>query len=507
MHDGICISENTDIAEYGRRNAMAKKRLEKAYQVITLEELCGILFGAESGEKCLLMRWVENTKYKTTHGRGGAGTLGGRAFPQKEQIEIFLTEEVLCQVWSDSDRSTLWRDFNDGYGKNYLSEIVLARPKENKVNEARRELSKWFRDDYDGSRMRSFSGHFREMLEDIRWQNDNGYEGDSGRGMKDASGTERLSEALIDLLDRECVFEEKNSALEESDPAKLDDKKKNERVREKKMRENRAEMRNKWRTQQYGEWRQMAACSDAEKLPELLLRMVLYAVLTVERAGDIEEICSALPENDLKEEIYNNVIEKRKIKGDEFSGMSERINEVTATYASRSDSLSEDIIRLVKESREVCGIGVALSELTGMGMVLTKILAEGTKFRLLLSDPEGEGRRLRELEETGCEDGHIVKSVNQAIENMKILRDFTEDDSDQIRIRYYREIPRASLIFFDDRCALIQFYLGAKRGKETPAFMVRNEPGDRIFGFYKKIFEEMWERAEGREETFEEEDI
>ena len=40
--------------------------------------------------------------------------------------------------------------------------------------------------------------------------------------------------------------------------------------------------------------------------------------------------------------------------------------------------------------------------------------------------------------------------------------------------------------------------------KETPAFMVRNEPGDRIFGFYKKIFEEMWERAEGREETFEE---
>lgn len=86
--------------------------------------------------------------------------------------------------------------------------------------------------------------------------------------------------------------------------------------------------------------------------PELLLRMVLYAVLTVERAGDIEEICSALPENDLKEEIYNNVIEKRKIKGDEFSGMSERINEVTVTYASRSDSLSEDIIRLVKESRE-----------------------------------------------------------------------------------------------------------------------------------------------------------
>ena len=33
---------------------MAQKRSEKIYQIITLEELCGALFGAEDGEKCLI---------------------------------------------------------------------------------------------------------------------------------------------------------------------------------------------------------------------------------------------------------------------------------------------------------------------------------------------------------------------------------------------------------------------------------------------------------------------
>ena len=501
--ESACIA-NTDESEDGRRNAMAKRRLEKAYQVITLEELCGILFGAENGEECLLREWVENTKYRTTYGRGGAGTPGGKAFPQKEQIEIFLTEDLLSQVWSDEDRSELWSDFNKGYGKNYLSEIVLARPKENKVNEARRELSKWLRDDYDGTRMRAFFGHFRDMLGmegQYGIRNENG----SVRKKNDGAAMEKLSDALADLLDREYDFREKKSALEESDQSELSDKKKSERSREKIMREKRGEMRERWKKEQYAEWRQMASSGDPEEITGLLLRMVLYAVLTVERSGDIEEICSIFPGKQPEGE-FSDGREKKRGGRDEISGIPEHINEVTATYASRSDSMSEDIIRLVKESREVCGIGVALSELTGMGMVLTKILSEGTKFRhTLLSDPTGEGRRIREIEETGCEDGHIVKSVSQAIENMRILREFSKETPEQIRIRYYQEVPRASIIFFDDRCALIQFYLGAKRGKETPAFLVRNEPGDRIFGFYKRIFEEMWGRAEDREEEFKEE--
>ena len=56
---------------------MAQKRSEKIYQIITLEELCGALFGAEDGEKCLMQNWVDQTKFRRTHGKGGAKTRGG----------------------------------------------------------------------------------------------------------------------------------------------------------------------------------------------------------------------------------------------------------------------------------------------------------------------------------------------------------------------------------------------------------------------------------------------
>ena len=120
---------------------MAQKRSEKIYQIITLEELCGALFGAEDGEKCLMQNWVDQTKFRRTHGKGGAKTRGGKAFKQQDQIEIFLPEKFLCDVWSDPDRSELWSEITKGTGKNPMGDIVLARGEEPKAKAARRELA------------------------------------------------------------------------------------------------------------------------------------------------------------------------------------------------------------------------------------------------------------------------------------------------------------------------------------------------------------------------------
>ena len=102
---------------------MAQKRSEKIYQIITLEELCGALFGAEDGEKCLMQNWVDQTKFRRTHGKGGAKTRGGKAFRQQDQIEIFLPEKILCDVWSDPDRSELWSEITKGTGKQRIYPI------------------------------------------------------------------------------------------------------------------------------------------------------------------------------------------------------------------------------------------------------------------------------------------------------------------------------------------------------------------------------------------------
>ena len=56
---------------------------------------------------------------------------------------------------------------------------------------------------------------------------------------------------------------------------------------------------------------------------------------------------------------------------------------------------------------------------------------------------------------------------------------------------------------FEDRIpSPSQFYYGKERGKETPSFLVKNEPGCSIFGFYKKIFDDIWEESESMEERF-----
>lgn len=441
---------------------MAQKRSEKIYQIITLEELCGALFGAEDGEKCLMQNWVDQTKFRRTHGKGGAKTRGGKAFRQQDQIEIFLPEKILCDVWSDPDRSELWSEITKGTGKNPMGDIVLARGEDPKAKAARRELAKWLKDDADGSRYEDLLGHCRNLLE----------YGESPRL------PEALDVCFSALLEREKNFEETQSQTKEA--------------------ERRKSRRERWRDELSERWTELAHSREKEKQVELLSWMILYAVLTIDRIEDLVGLSAAAESR--KRGLMGNPREEETGRAS-FLG-SIRRSEVTVTYANRSDSMSEDIINLAKESREVCGIGIALSELTGMGMVLTKILEGGTKFRLLLTDPEGEGRRLREIEETGAEDGHIVQSVKQARENMKILREMRTDLAEGIRIRYYQETPRANLIFFDDRYALIQFYYGKERGKETPSFLVKNGPGCSIFGFYKKIFDDIWEESESMEERF-----
>ena len=341
---------------------MAQKRSEKIYQIITLEELCGALFGAEDGEKCLMQNWVDQTKFRRTHGKGGAKTRGGKAFRQQDQIEIFLPEKILCDVWSDPDRSELWSEITKGTGKNPMGDIVLARGEDPKAKAARRELAKWLKDDADGSRYEDLLGHCRNLLE----------YGESPRL------PEALDVCFSALLEREKNFEETQSQTKEA--------------------ERRKSRRERWRDELSERWTELAHSREKEKQAELLSWMILYAVLTIDRIEDLVGLSAAAESR--KRGLMGNPREEETGRAS-FLG-SIRRSEVTVTYANRSDSMSEDIINLAKESREVCGIGIALSELTGMGMVLTKILEGGTKFRLLLTDPEGEGRRLREIEETGA---------------------------------------------------------------------------------------------------------
>ena len=290
---------------------MAQKRSEKIYQIITLEELCGALFGAEDGEKCLMQNWVDQTKFRRTHGKGGAKTRGGKAFKQQDQIEIFLPEKFLCDVWSDPDRSELWSEITKGTGKNPMGDIVLARGEEPKAKAARRELAKWLKDDADGSRYEDLLGHCRNLLE----------YGESPRL------PEALDVCFSALLEREKNFEETQSQTKEA--------------------ERRKSRRERWRDELSERWTELAHSREKEKQAELLSWMILYAVLTIDRIEDLVGLSTAAESRNRG--LMGNPREEETGRAS-FLG-SIRRSEVTVTYANRSDSMSEDIINLAKESR------------------------------------------------------------------------------------------------------------------------------------------------------------
>ncbi len=84
--------------------------------------------------------------------------------------------------------------------------------------------------------------------------------------------------------------------------------------------------------------------------------------------------------------------------------------------------------------------------------------------------------------------------------NMHILTKFrgrlSDDAQARLRIRTYDEPIRFNLVLIDRRLAVVQPYMPAVRGVDSPTFLLRRLPsGSGLMPAFESVFTWLWERG------------
>jgi len=147
------------------------------------------------------------------------------------------------------------------------------------------------------------------------------------------------------------------------------------------------------------------------------------------------------------------------------------------------------------------------SELTTAGLSLNLIcqqypdpklraLLRRARVRLLFLDPDGESIKRRNMEEDHDEE-HLSAWTRSNISVIRRLRDDLGPDADKLEMRTYDETIRFNLMFIDNRICVMQTYLPAFRGLDSPAFVLERVDSDisGLYAVYDQIFTSLWEKS------------
>ncbi|TDO67687.1 hypothetical protein EV651_103601 [Kribbella sp. VKM Ac-2571] len=169
---------------------------------------------------------------------------------------------------------------------------------------------------------------------------------------------------------------------------------------------------------------------------------------------------------------------------------------VTAIYTSRTEFSHEiPTPKLFDSASEVAAAGLSLNLICQQYPDLKlRALLRRASVRLLFLDPDGESIQRRNREE-GHEEGHLSAWSRGNINIMSRLRDDLGEAADKLELRMYDETIRFNLMFIDQRLCVMQTYLPALRGLDSPTFVMErtgNESSD-LYSVYHHIFASLWE--------------
>jgi hypothetical protein len=172
---------------------------------------------------------------------------------------------------------------------------------------------------------------------------------------------------------------------------------------------------------------------------------------------------------------------------------------VTAVYTSRTEFSHEmPPTRLFDSANAVGAVGLSLNLICQQYPDLKlRALLRRASVRLLFLDPDGESIKRRNREE-GHEDGHLSAWSNGNINIMRRLReDLPPEAAERVQLRMYDETIRFNLMFIDNQLGVMQTYLPALRGLDSPTFMMRRSgpEGSDLYSVYSHVFNSLWERG------------
>lgn len=177
----------------------------------------------------------------------------------------------------------------------------------------------------------------------------------------------------------------------------------------------------------------------------------------------------------------------------------ERFADLIATFPSRAAFTSAmPPHQLFRGAQDVSISGLSLNLICQQypDQHLRELIEGGCAMRCLFLRPYGESVQAREHEED-YPPGHLSMLTEM---NMHILTRFRSGLSDaaqpRLRIRTYDEPLRFNIVLIDRRLAVIQPYMPAVRGVDSPTFLLRQLPsGQGLTPAFERVFTWLWDRG------------
>ncbi|MGY0231853.1 DUF5919 domain-containing protein [Longispora urticae] len=124
------------------------------------------------------------------------------------------------------------------------------------------------------------------------------------------------------------------------------------------------------------------------------------------------------------------------------------------------------------------------------------LVESGSEIRCLFLDPAGDAIKQREGEE-GYGPGHLSGLTELNIQTLKRVRSrMPKDAQKRMIIGTYDETIRFNIFTVDDSLCVMQPYLPASRGVDSPTFVLRRGGGgDGLFATFDQVMTSLWERG------------
>lgn len=177
-----------------------------------------------------------------------------------------------------------------------------------------------------------------------------------------------------------------------------------------------------------------------------------------------------------------------------------RFQDVTAVYATRSEFMASVPPHMLFDSAtsiRASGLSLNLICQHYSERELIRMVERGGSLQCLFLDPDGVAIRQR-----GEEENHPPGLLSELTRiNIRCLQDrvrsqLPEDARSRLQIAIYDETIRFNIILVDDRVGVVQPYLPAIRGIESPTLVLQRKWDDRgLFPVFDAIVSSLWTRT------------
>lgn len=169
--------------------------------------------------------------------------------------------------------------------------------------------------------------------------------------------------------------------------------------------------------------------------------------------------------------------------------------DVEAVFATRLDFIrAMPPQELFETAQQIDMAGLSLNMLCQQysDSDILRLLDTGTVIRCLFLDPNGTSIRDREIEE-GHPAGLLTNLTDTNIRTLERIRNKASPRAPgSLLIRVYDQPIRFNITIIDAAVCVMQPYMPAARGVESPTFVARKSSGRGIFTTFSDVLESMW---------------